>query len=54
MINADDTEVTARYKKKYLKDEHCQHTVMETASVSANTRNILAIYQSLQSEQSFG
>uniref|UniRef100_A0A8C2QB32 Dynein, axonemal, intermediate chain 2a n=1 Tax=Cyprinus carpio TaxID=7962 RepID=A0A8C2QB32_CYPCA len=33
MINADDTEVTARYKKKYLKDEHCQHTIMETASV---------------------
>uniref|UniRef100_A0A9J7Y6M7 Dynein, axonemal, intermediate chain 2b n=2 Tax=Cyprinus carpio TaxID=7962 RepID=A0A9J7Y6M7_CYPCA len=32
MINADDTEVTARYKKKYLKDEHCQHTIMETAN----------------------
>ncbi|KAI2658311.1 Dynein axonemal intermediate chain 2 [Labeo rohita] len=31
-INADDVEVTARYKKNCLKDEHCQHIVMELAS----------------------
>lgn len=46
-INADDVEVTARYKKNCLKDEHCQHIVMELASVSEHTINILSVYQAL-------
>lgn len=38
MINADDIEATARYRKKVQKDVCYQHTVMEIASVSANTQ----------------
>lgn len=37
-INADDNEATSRYRKKVQKDACYQHTIMEIASVSANTQ----------------